>query len=366
MRGHLMSDLLALKKDIINQFGTPCAVVDLNILEKNITRVQKICDKAGVSNRPHIKTHKSCEIARMQVDAGASGVTCQKVGEAEVMAAAGIKDILIATNVLGAAASGALAALQRRISLKVCADSAYSINAYSTAAKDAGRVLDVLVECDTGQKRAGVETPEEACRLAKLIDDDSYLNFKGLLFYPTKDNWSEAEVFNSKLVKLLSEVNLVPEIISTGGTPNLQNVGKLSGSTEHRAGTCIFNDLMMIKDGFSSIHDCALRIYTSVVSRAGKDRGILDAGSKTLTSDLGGLNGFGSILEYPDAIIGKLAEEHGFLNLEDCAVQPEVGEIVRVIPNHVCVVVNMFNDLVLVRDKKIIDAIKVEARGLLV
>ena len=122
----------------------------------------------------------------------------------------------------------------------------------------------------------------------------------------------------------------------------------------------------MIKDGFSSIHDCALRIYTSVVSRAGKDRGILDAGSKTLTSDLGGLNGFGSILEYPDAIIGKLAEEHGFLNLEDCAVQPEVGEILRVIPNHVCVVVNMFNELVLVRDTEIIDVIKVEARGLLV
>ena len=105
-----MSKTKSIKKDIINQFGTPCAVVDLNILEKNITRVQKICDKAGVSNRPHIKTHKSSEIARMQVDAGASGVTCQKVGEAEVMAAAGIKDILIATNVLGAAASGALAA----------------------------------------------------------------------------------------------------------------------------------------------------------------------------------------------------------------------------------------------------------------
>ena len=103
-----------------------------------------------------------------------------------------------------------------------------------------------------------------------------------------------------------------------------------------------------------------------MVSRAGKDRGILDAGSKTLTSDLGGLNGFGSILEYPDAIIDKLAEEHGFLNLMHCAVQPEVGEIVRVIPNHVCVVVNMFNELVLVRDAKIIDVIKVEARGLLV
>ena len=361
-----MSEIESFKFDIIKNFGTPCAVVDLNVLEANITRVQKLCNKAGVSNRPHIKTHKSGEIARMQINAGASGVTCQKLGEAEVMANAGIKDILIATNLLGAAASGALAALQSRISLKVCADNTYTIKAYSDAARDAGRVLDVLVECDTGQKRAGVETPEEAFRLAELIEDDNYLNFKGLLYYPTKDNWNDAELFNAKLVQRLSRINLIPEIVSTGGTPNLQNVGKLSGSTEHRAGTCVFNDLMMVKDGSSSINDCALSVYTSVVSRAGKDRGILDAGSKTLTSDLGGLNGYGLIIEYPDAIICKLAEEHGFLNLKKCAVQPEVGEIVRVIPNHVCVVVNMFNELVLVRGSKIIDVIKVEARGLLV
>ena len=361
-----MGDLLALKKEIIKKYGTPCAVVDLNVLEENISRVQKLCDNAGVSNRPHIKTHKSGKIARMQLNAGASGVTCQKLGEAEVMASAGVKDILIATNVLGAAASGALAALQKQISLKVCADNTYSIKAYSDAARDAGRVLDVLVECDTGQKRAGVETPEEAFRLAKLIEDDSYLNFKGLLYYPTKDNWNEAEVFHVKLLKFLSQINLIPEIVSTGGTPNLQSLGKLSEATEHRAGTCVFNDLMMVNDGFATIDDCALRVYTSVVSRAGKDRGILDAGSKTLTSDLGGLTGYGSILEYPNAIIDKLAEEHGFLNLINCAVQPEVGEIVRVIPNHVCVVVNMFNELVLVRDSKIIDVTKVDARGLLV
>jgi len=185
----------------------------------------------------------------MQLNAGASGVTCQKLGEAEVMASAGVKDILIATNVLGAAASGALAALQKHISLKVCADNTYSIKAYSDAARDAGRVLDVLVECDTGQKRAGVETPEEAFRLAKLIEDDSYLNFKGLLYYPTKDNWNEAEVFHVKLLKFLSQINLIPEIVSTGGTPNLQSLGKLSEATEHRAGTCVFNDLMMVNDG---------------------------------------------------------------------------------------------------------------------
>ena len=226
--------------------------------------------------------------------------------------------------------------------------------------------MDVLVECDTGQKRAGVETPEEAFNLAQLIDNDRYLNFKGLLYYPTKDNWKQTELFNAKLIGLLSSKNLIPEIVSTGGTPNLQNAGTLSGSTEHRAGTCVFNDLMMVKDGFATMDECALRVYTSVVSRAGKDRGILDAGSKALTSDQGGLSGFGFIQEYPDASIHKLAEEHGFLNLVNCAVKPSVGEIVRVIPNHVCVVVNMFRELVLVRDTKIIDVIKVEARGMLV
>ena len=117
-----MSEKDSIKLDIIKNFGTPCAVVDLNILEKNISRVQKICDNAGLSNRPHTKTHKSGEVARMQIDAGASGVTCQKLREAEVMAAAGITDILIATNLLGAAASGALSALQSRVCLKVCAD----------------------------------------------------------------------------------------------------------------------------------------------------------------------------------------------------------------------------------------------------
>ena len=361
-----MSEKDSIKLDIIKNFGTPCAVVDLNVLEKNISRVQKICDNAGLANRPHIKTHKSGKIARMQVDAGASGVTCQKLGEAEVMAAAGITDILIATNLLGAAASGALAALQSRITLKVCADNAYSISAYSEAASDAGRILDVLVECDTGQKRAGVETPEEAFNLAQLIDNDRHLNFKGLLYYPTKDNWKQTELFNAKLIGLLSSKNLIPEIVSTGGTPSLQNAGTLSGSTEHRAGTCVFNDLMMVKDGFATMDECALRVYTSVVSRAGKDRGILDAGSKALTSDQGGLSGFGFIQEYPDASIHKLAEEHGFLNLVNCAVKPSVGEIVRVIPNHVCVVVNMFRELVLVRDTKITDVIKVEARGMLV
>ncbi len=168
------------------------------------------------------------------------------------------------------------------------------------------------------------------------------------------------------MVKGLATLGYQPGIVSTGGTPNFANIGRLLGATEHRAGTCIFNDRMMIEDGFATQENCAFSVYSSVVSRGGAERGILDAGSKTLTSDTGGLQGFGLILEHPDARIHKFAEEHGFLDLSECASKPLVGDVVRVIPNHVCVTVNMFNQLVAVRDGEIIDVIPIEARGMLV
>lgn len=356
----------ALKTAIIETYGTPCPVVDLDIVEANIARAQAICDKAGVANRPHIKTHKSPILAKMQIEAGAIGITCQKLGEAKVMADAGIADILIATNVLGAARSGALASLQKHVALKTCADNPVSLNAYADAAQQAGRIMDVLIECDTGQKRAGVETPKEALVLAQMVRANDWLNFAGWMFYPPLEGWPQTQSFLNEVSAGLAELGMKAEIASTGGTPNFVNIGKLDGATEHRAGTCIFNDLMMIEAGVASREDCAFQVYTSVVSRGGETRGILDAGSKTLTSDTGGLKGFGHILEHPDACIHKFAEEHGFLDLSQCKTKPVVGDIVRVIPNHVCVAVNMVDQLVAVRGDEIVDVIPVAARGMLV
>lgn len=356
----------SLKQDVIAQFGTPCAVIDLEVVDLNIARLQSLCDKAGLTNRPHIKTHKSPFLARRQLQAGAIGITCQKLGEAEVMAEAGIEDILIATNIIGAARSGRLAALQRRLPLKICADNPTTLAAYAEAGRTAGRPVRVLVECDTGQKRAGVETPEEAVALARMVRDDPWLEFGGLMFYPPLDGWPATQDFLRTTREGLVSLNLVPDIISTGGTPNLVNLGQLDGATEHRSGTSIFNDRMMMAAGVASIEDCALKIFTSVVSRAGDGRGILDAGSKTFTSDTGGLEGFGLILEHPEARIHKMAEEHGFLDLSRCDQQPVVGDILRVVPNHVCVAVNMFDQLVAVRDNSIVDVLPVAARGRLV
>ena len=361
-----MDEKVALKQDIITRFGTPCAVIDLDIVEANITRAQRLCDEVGVANRPHIKTHKSPILAQMQIEAGARGITCQKLGEAEVMLDAGITDILIATNLLGAARSGRLSSLQRRHPLKCCADSAFTLSAYADAARSADRPLDVLIECDTGQKRAGVETSDAALALVTHIRDDPWLNFAGLLFYPPLDGWRKTQAFLDEMRAGLSSIGLSAAIISTGGTPNFTNLGQLNGATEHRAGTCIFNDRMMIAAGIATQQDCALEIFTSVVSRGGADRGILDAGSKTLTSDRGGLEGYGLIREQPAAIIHKFSEEHGFLDLSQCANKPGVGEIVRVIPNHVCVVVNMLDELVAVRSGVICGVVPVAARGKIV
>ena len=357
-----------LKAKIAAQFGTPCMVIDMDRVEANITAAQARCDAAGVANRPHIKTHKSPLLAQMQLNAGARGITCQKLGEAEVMAAAGITDILLATNLIGAARSGRLSALQRQLPLKACADNPVTLREYATAAQAADRPLDVLIECDTGQERAGVASPAEALTLAAQIKADPWLNFEGLLFYPPLSGWPATQVFFDRLHQGLAELGLQPNIVSTGGTPNFANLGQLRGATEHRAGTCIFNDRMMIAAGMASLDDCALHVYTTVVSRGGARRGILDAGSKTLTSDTGGLDGFGHILEYPQARIHKFAEEHGFLDLDACTQtgMPAVGDVVRVLPNHVCVVVNIVDELVMVRGGEIEGVLPVAARGRLV
>jgi len=359
-----------LKERIARTVGTPAVVIDLDIVEANIACVQKLCDDAGLANRPHMKTHKNGELARRQVAAGAVGVACQKVGEAESMLDAGVLDILVCYNVLGAARSGRLVTLLRRAGeaadVKLAADNAVTLSAYSEAAAAAGRPAGVLVECDTGRKRAGVETPGEAVELARQVRDDPNLSFRGLLFYPTGDDWEEAQRFHDEARDGLSALDMVPEIVSTGGTPNLAALGRLAGATEHRAGTYIYNDRMQMACGSARLDDCALTVYSTLVSRPTRDRGILDAGSKTLTSDTGGLEGHGYVLEHPEALITHFSEEHGQVDLSACPSPPEVGDVVRVIPNHVCVVVNMVDRVVGVRDGRIERILTVDARGRLV
>ncbi|MBR0773664.1 D-TA family PLP-dependent enzyme [Bradyrhizobium diazoefficiens] len=348
---------------IAREYGTPCAVIDMDRVERNIARIQKACDDARIASRPHIKTHKNPTIARMQIAAGAKGITCQKLGEAEIMANAGIDDILISYNLLGDEKMARLGALQAKANMTVAADNSTVVAGLPKAAAASGRPLSVVVECDTGRKRAGVETPAEAVALAREIASSKGLQFAGFMMYPTETGWADAQKFYDEALAGVRAHGLEAKIVSTGGTPNLKNLGKLKGGTEHRFGTYIYNDRMQVAAGVATWDDCALHIYSTVVSRAAPERGILDAGSKTLTTDTGGLDGHGLILEHPEARIAKFAEEHGFLDLSRSNTRPNVGDVVRIVPNHVCVVVNMMDEVVMVRGEEIIGTLPVAARG---
>ncbi|MBW3096625.1 alanine racemase [Pseudohoeflea coraliihabitans] len=349
------------------QLDTPMPIIDMDVVEANLRRAQQICESAGVACWPHIKTHKSTELAGRQIALGAAGLTCQKLGEAEVMADAGLGPLLISTNVLGVAKHRRLAALHQRVNLTVSCDNATVARDLDTAirsSEDASKPLPVLVECDTGRHRCGVTSPPAVADLAQLIHSLPGLSFAGLLIYPP--NGSEAVAatreFVAEVRRLCAERDLEVGIISSGGTPNLALAGQ-SGETAYRSGTSIFNDRQMIALGAARPEDCALFVYASVVSHPEPGRIMLDAGSKTLTSDLAGFTDHGLLPDYPQARLVRFAEEHGFVDVSDCDEVPAIGEIVRILPNHVCPVVNLFDEITTVRGGRIVGKLTIDARG---
>src|ERR1700709_2498405 len=323
-------------------------------VEANIARIQAACDAAGVANRPHIKTHKSPMLAKLQVAAGARGITCQKLGEAEVMADAWIDDIRISYNRIGDEKMARLGALQAKANMTVAADNSAVIAGLPQAAAASGRPPSGVVEWDPGRKRAGVETPAEAIALAREIAALKGLTFGGFMLYPTETGWAEAQKFYDEALAGIRAHGLDAAMVSTGGTPNMKNVGKLKGATEHRPGTYIYNDRMQVAAGVASWDDCALNIYATVVSRAGPDRGILDAGSKTLTSDTGGgPDAPRASLPRPAARIARFAEEHGFLDLTRSNTRPDEAGACRAVPMYLFGVENPVDEVVMVRGEEI-------------
>ena len=348
----------------INDLDTPSVTIDLDIVERNIARLQEYCDEHGIANRPHIKTHKLPYLAHKQLQAGAVGITCQKIGEAEVMAEAGCEDILITFNILGKPKLERLRRLVDEFTIGVVADSTTTIEGLSQAMETARKPLRVLVECDTGGGRVGVQTPSQALELAQVIARSPGLRFGGLMTYPTR---VEARPWLQEVLQLLKQAGLEAEVVSGGGSPGMLRSHLVPEVTELRAGTYIYNDRMMMGAGAATVDDCAMRIISTVVSRPTEDRGILDGGSKTFASDRlkpewG--EGYGLILEYPDAVIYNFSEEHGHTDFSKCKDRPVVGERVTVIPNHTCVVTNLHNHVYGHRNGEVEHVWDVAARGL--
>jgi D-serine deaminase-like pyridoxal phosphate-dependent protein len=344
----------------VNQLDTPVAVVDLDRLEANIAGLQRYLDQHGIANRPHIKTHKIPAIAHMQVDASAVGITCQKIGEAEVMADAGLGDIFIPYNIIGEPKLERLMHLAQRVTVSVTADSAFTVRGLSAAAQRAEIELPVLVEFDTGAKRCGVQSPQEASELAQLIDGSPGLRFGGLMTYPYNQ---ASDPFVRQTKALLKTAGIAVARVSGGGTPMMWQAHTHTELTEYRAGMYAYGDRRVVASGAMQLKDCAFQVITTVVSRPTAERGILDGGSKTFFSDTLGLEGYGLLLEYPDADLYGLSEEHGHVDFSRCARKPEIGERVTVIPNHCCVVSNLFDQVVGVREGQVQVTWPVAARG---
>ncbi|MFD1797287.1 D-TA family PLP-dependent enzyme [Paracoccus aurantiacus] len=343
---------------------TPMPVIDEARLANNLTRAQAYMEHHGLIFRPHIKTHKLASVARFQIDAGAVGLNCQKLTEAEAFADAGFDDILVTYNILGAERLSRLRALNDRLNLlTVCADSHTTISGYA-GVFETGKRLHVMVECDTGGQRCGVQTPADAAELAALIDDVPGLIFRGLMTYPSPGGAAKVQDFLAETMALLSAQGIECPVRSTGGSPDLWSAHLVPAATEYRAGTYVYNDRAMLRAGECGPDDLAMNVLATVVSRPTPDRAVLDAGSKALTSDLLGFSEYGTIEGLPDARIIALSEEHAVVDLGPHAGDaPEVGQQVRIVPNHCCVVSNLFDRVVFHRDGIVTRVEPLLARG---
>ncbi len=347
----------------LDELETPVPLIDVDVVERNVRRWQERCTALGMGNRPHIKTHKLVGLAKYQLAQGAAGITVQKLGEAEVMANAGISDMLLTFNVVGKTKLARLAALARRTAISLVADNHDMIAGLGSAGRAAGRDISVLVECDTGAGRNGVQSPASAIELAKAIDGTAGLSFAGLMTYAATGQRLQAQDFLREARDGCRHAGLDVKVISSGGSPDMWKDEGLGGLTEYRAGTYIYFDRSLVARGTCGFEDCALTVLSTVVSRPTAERAILDAGTKSLTSDLLGLEGYGVVHELGNAKIYAANEEHGFLDIAHLGSKPAVRDLVRITPNHVCPVTNLFDEVVFVRGGDVLGAAKVDARG---
>ncbi len=345
--------------ETVHDLETPSVLIDLDLMEANIATMQSRCDALGIAFRPHIKTHKIPDIARRQLEAGATGIACQKVSEAEVFAEAGFDDIQIPYNIVGARKTRRLAALASSAKVTVTVDSQAVIDGIAAAAQEVGSTIHMMVELVSLGQRTGTN-PEAALALAKRIEATDNLRFAGLMIYP-----SDAAIRPRLLetLALLEAAGIAVENVSGGGSGAISDMHLLPELTEMRVGTCVFWDWNSVSAGYAGFDKCAMRVRVSVVSANEPGRVILDSGSKSIQSET--IEGqFGYMAEFPAARLYKVNEEHGYVDFSAYDSLPRVGDIVHLIPVHTCVVTNLHNQLYGVRGDSIEVIWDVAARGM--
>ena len=354
----------------VQDIDTPAIVVDVDIMERNLRRVADYCAAHSLRLRPHTKTHKSIRCARRQLALGAAGLTVAKTGEAEVMLGAEPRDLLVAFPVIGEPKLSRLAAIAGMTRVTVALDSLFAAQRLSEAGVAAGVRFGVFVEVDVGLGRVGV-TPADALDLTRAVAALPCLDWRGITFYPghIKDQNEEQIAALSATVRdlrdQLTRAGFEPEIVSGGSTPLLWRSHDIEGMNEIRPGTYIFNDLNTVGSGACAMDDCAASVLVTVISHTRPNHMIVDGGSKTFSSDRlsSGEPGFGRVVEAHGASFHKMNEEHGFIDLTRAERCFQTGEKVRIIPNHICVAVNLHERVYGIRDGKVEEVWNVEGRG---
>jgi D-serine deaminase-like pyridoxal phosphate-dependent protein len=362
----------------IEEIPTPAIAVNAAVVRQNLRRMSEYAKSHNLKLRPHTKTHKSIELGRLQIESGAAGLTVAKSGEAQVMSrVAADLDLLMAYPPIDAARCATVAAIAKSgRTMRVAIDSTLAADVLANAARSPDTTIGVLVDLDVGLHRTGVQSPRAALELAQHIDRQAGLRLDGIMYFPGHVWEKPAEQSQSlfaidlmveEVRTLWTKHGLRASIVSGGSTPTAYQSHQLKHLTEIRPGTYIFNDLNTVAGGFCSLDDCAARIIATVISDAVPGQVVVDAGSKTLTSDrrhddpADARHGY--IAEYPQAKITKLSEEHGQVDVRNCDRPPKVGERVSIIPNHICPCVNLQDQMWWIGSNERPRLIDIDARG---
>jgi D-serine deaminase-like pyridoxal phosphate-dependent protein len=359
----------------VSEIDTPALVVDLDVMERNLRRVADYTRQHGLRLRPHTKTHKSTRIGALQLKLGAAGLTVAKVSEGEVMLGADPPDLLVAYPIIGRPKLERLMALARKTRVTVALDSSVAARQVSEAAGSAHVEIGVLAEADVGLGRVGVSPGEPLIQLAQCIEKLPHLRLEGITFYPgqIKDLGETGLRALAQVGELLRSIladfraaGVEVKIVSGGSTPTLFHSHELDGLTEIRPGTYVFNDINTVRSGGCSLEDCAASILATVVSTARPGQMIVDGGSKTFSSDrLANSDDitFGHMVEAPAARFHKMNEEHGYVDITRAEREFSIGDRVHIIPNHICVAVNLHEQVYGIRGEQVEEVWKVEGRG---
>jgi D-serine deaminase-like pyridoxal phosphate-dependent protein len=352
---------------------TPVPLVDLDRLERNLNRMAEYTSRHGLALRPHTKTHKSPRVAAEQVRRGAVGLTCATLLEAEVMSEV-CDDILLAYPPVGESKLQRLLTLPDDIDLTVALDSVEVAEALAHAAGERGRTVGVYVELDVGMRRVGLSAIEDALALVRHVSERPPLVYRGITFYPghirapVGQQDEEIAQLSSGLaaaIEALDRAGLRPDVVSGGSTPTITTAHEIEGLTEIRPGTYAYNDRITQQTGVCGWDDCALTVLATVVSTAVPGQAVIDAGAKALGREpaSGPEDGFAALIDRPEVTVQRLSEEHGILDLRHTDWRPTVGEQVRLVPNHVCVVVHLHEVVYGMRGDRIETSWPVSARG---